>query len=118
MKYFNYSEFDSKDQPGSGASQMDPQFLAMLDEARGIAGIPFVITSGYRSATHNAKIGGSPTSSHLTGHAADIAFFSNKEALTIIQAAFKAGFRRIGLADTFVHLDNDPTKQEAYWGYD
>lgn len=48
MKWFNYSEFDSPDEPGSG-HYMDQEFLDMLDEARSRAGIPFVITSGYRT---------------------------------------------------------------------
>jgi len=43
MKYFNYAEFDSPDLPGSGV-EMQGNFLSMLDEARGIAGIPFKIT--------------------------------------------------------------------------
>ena len=35
-KYFHISEFDSPDEPGSGAG-MSPKFLKMLDEAREIA---------------------------------------------------------------------------------
>ena len=30
----------------------------------------------------------------------------------------KAGFKRIGLADTFIHVDSDPHKPDAYWSYD
>jgi uncharacterized protein YcbK (DUF882 family) len=30
-----------------------------------------MITSGYRSAEHNARVGGSPTSQHITGEAVD-----------------------------------------------
>lgn len=117
MKYFTRREFDSADAPGSG-SNMQTDFLFMLDQARAIAGIPFRINSGYRTPEHNARVGGSPTSSHMKGCAADIAHYSNKEALIIIQACVRAGFRRIGLADTFIHVDNDMDKAEAYWGYD
>jgi hypothetical protein len=35
-------------------------------------GVPIYITSGYRSAALNKKIGGSKTSQHLTGEAMDI----------------------------------------------
>ena len=33
---------------------------------------PIIITSGYRSPELNRKVGGSPTSNHLTGCAVDI----------------------------------------------
>ena len=55
MRYFTFDEFDSPDQPGSG-EMMDLDFLAMLDEARDCAGIPFVITSGFRSVSHNKSL--------------------------------------------------------------
>ena len=71
-KYFNLSEFDSPDQAGSGA-YMNPDFLRKLDKARGIAGIPFRINSGYRTEAHNRKVGGVNDSAHLKGLAVDIA---------------------------------------------
>jgi len=118
MIYFNYSEFDSPDQPGSGEAHMDPEFLEMLDKARIISGVPYNITSGFRTEAHNRSVGGSPTSSHRDGYAADIGYSSKKEALRIIQGLVRAGFRRIGMANTFIHVDNDPNKPEAYWGYE
>ena len=44
MRYFNYCEFDSPDELGSGHN-MDEDFLQMLDDAREFAGVPFKITS-------------------------------------------------------------------------
>ena len=40
-----------------------------------------VINSGYRSPEVNKKVGGSPTSNHLTGCAADIHVYGAEEAL-------------------------------------
>ena len=74
MQYFKYEEFDSPDLPGSGSEFMCPDFLELLDFARGQSGIEFRISSGYRSREHNAKVGGKPESSHLVGKAADIVF--------------------------------------------
>ena len=115
MKYFKISEFDSKDEPGSG-SKMQPSTLAMIDAARGFAGIPFTVNSGYRSPNHNASVGGSKTSSHMGGWAVDIAVNSNTKAI-IISACKRAGFVRMGVGKTFVHVDNDPTKPAANWVY-
>ena len=42
---------------------------------------PIIINSGYRSEAVNKKVGGSPTSNHLTGCAADIKVFGIEEAL-------------------------------------
>ena len=70
LKYFKYEEFKSPDLPDSG-NLMDATFLAMLDSAREIAGIPFKINSAYRSESHNRKVGGKSTSSHLVGKAVD-----------------------------------------------
>ena len=42
---------------------------------------PIVINSGYRSEEVNKRVGGSPTSNHLTGCAADIRVFGIEQAL-------------------------------------
>jgi hypothetical protein len=44
----------------------------ILDPLREHLGKPIIITSGYRSAELNKAIGGSPTSQHIVGQAADI----------------------------------------------
>ena len=61
MKYFTLDEFDCPSHEGSGVN-MDSSFLAKLEEAREIAGIPFRITSGYRTKEHNTYVGGVPNS--------------------------------------------------------
>jgi len=121
MLHFETQEFDSPDLPNSGIN-MDNAFLQMLDDARGIAGISFKITSGFRSVSHNQKVGGVSNSSHLIGKAADIAVGSGKERYIIINALIKAGFRRLGVAKTFIHCDNDSleqggTKNPSIWTY-
>ncbi len=116
MKYFKISEFDCPSKDGSG-KKMDKGFLEMLDNARDIANTSFVITSGYRESAHNKKVGGSSTSSHLKGVAADVACTSGSKRLVIINSLLEAGFTRLGIASSFIHVDLDDTKPDAIWTY-
>lgn len=45
---------------------------ALLDPVRVLAGAPIIVSSGYRSLKLNTRIGGSKTSQHIRGEAADI----------------------------------------------
>ena len=116
MKYFTLSEFDCPSLPNSGVN-MDSDFLAKLEEARELANIPFKITSGYRTKEHNEEVGGVPNSSHLIGVAADIAVNNGSERYIILNALIKAGFKRIGIAKTFIHCDTDQSKSNSVWTY-
>lgn len=117
MRYFDIEEFDSPDEPGSG-QYMDDRFLEMLDNARHLAGIPFIINSGFRTPSANQDCKGLPNSSHLDGYAADIRCVTSRDRAWIIGALLEAGFTRIGIGETFIHVDNDPTKpEEVMWHY-
>lgn len=125
LKYFTKKEFASPDLEGSG-DNMDGEFLEMLDEARDIAEIPFKITSGFRTKEHNDWLIASPkykaskTSSHLKGLAADIAVRDSRSRWLVINALLLAGFTRIGIANTFIHVDLSPVTdktQNVVWTY-
>jgi len=117
MKYFKLSEFDSPDVLGSGKN-MNEEFLYMLDAARKIYGKPMHVNSGYRSEAHNKKVGGVSSSSHLKGLAADISCKNSSDRFEMLQAFIKAGFKRIGVAGSFIHVDTDKNKlQNIIWTY-
>lgn len=117
MKYFDITDFDSPDEPGSG-KRMDENFLKMLDQAREYAGCAIVVNSGVRSIMHNTKVGGKKNSSHLSGHAADISVLSSRRRHHILTGLMKAGFTRIGIGSNFIHVDNDPKKDPCViWTY-
>jgi uncharacterized protein YcbK (DUF882 family) len=122
MKYFKLSEFDSPDVVGSGEA-MDMDFLSRVDQARSIAQIPFKITSGFRTQQYNEGLlargyKASANSSHLKGLAADIACTDSSSRHKIITALMKAGLNRIGIADTFIHVDADTSKpSNVIWTY-
>lgn len=80
----------------------------MLDRARGLAGLPFVIGSGFRCAERNRGAGGLANSGHLRGRAADIVCLASADRLRMLDALRAAGFARLGLAREFIHVDNDP----------
>jgi uncharacterized protein YcbK (DUF882 family) len=118
MMYFKFNEFDSPDLPGSGEKSMNRDFLQKLDKARGIANVPFQINSGYRTRAHNKYVGGKPTSSHMKGRAADIHCPDSATRWIIINSLLEAGFNRIGVGNTFVHVDDDPSKApDLIWVY-
>lgn len=117
IRYFKPSEFDSPDEPGSGA-HMNIEFVAKLDEIRFRVGHPLKINSGYRTPEHNMKIGGSKRSAHLCGCAADLSVTDSVTRMRIIDEALALGIRRIGVGPTFIHLDNDlELAQCVMWVY-
>ena len=117
LKYFKVSEFDSPDEPGSGY-KMDKQFLMKLDYARGIAGIPFKITSGFRTKARNQLVSGRVGSSHLKGLAVDIAYYGSRERYLILQSLMQVGITRFGIGKGFIHCDVDKSKDpDVIWLY-
>ena len=98
-------------------NNMNKDFLFVLDEAREFAGIPFVINSAYRSPEHPLSIK-NPSSSHIKGLAVDIKATDSKTRYKVLNALIQVGFNRIGIADTFIHVDDDKDKsQQVIWTY-
>jgi len=96
---------------------MNVDFLAKLDEAREYGNIPFIINSAYRGPEHPLSIK-NPTSSHIKGLAVDIKAKDSRTRFLILDALIQVGFTRIGIADTFIHVDSDIDKpQNVIWTY-
>ena len=66
---FKVREFRCRD--GSDVVMIDESLVMLLQCIREHFGKPVHITSGYRTAEHNAAVGGSKSSQHLLGRAAD-----------------------------------------------
>jgi len=122
MRYFNYTEFDSPDELGSGKN-MSPDILEMLDLAREKFDKPIKITSGYRTEAYNKDLKArgykaSPNSSHLKGLAVDIHCNNSKDRFELVDILLDVGFNRIGIANTFIHVDIDKDKpSHLIWTY-
>ena len=121
-KNFSKKEFDSKD----GAKMPDNilvnvvKLACNLQRLRDVIGKPIIINSGYRSPSHNAKVGGSPNSQHLAGKAADIRVIGMKpyDLAQEINKLITAGEMMqggLGIYDTFVHYDI--RKKKARWDF-
>ena len=97
---------------------VDDALITWLQKIRDHFGKSVNVNSGYRCEAHNAspKVGGSPTSHHVKGKAADI----RVEGITpeeVAKYAESIGIRRIGLYDTFVHIGSD-TKKRFWLGHE
>ena len=105
IKHFSESEFTC-----NGVEcydLMSDELLISLEVARTIAGIPFHINSSWRDKVTNERVGGKPNSAHTRGTAVDIACANSSDRYTIIDSCMAAGFTRIGIAKTFIHVDVD-----------
>ena len=115
-RHFSKSEFAC--QCGCGATDPAPALVTALETLREAYGQPLVITSGLRCFDHNLKVGGVPHSAHVTGEAADVAVGNGYDRWRLVELAFAAGFRRLGIARTFVHLEMAPPNiRSALWTY-
>lgn len=110
---FKVKEFRSKD--GSNTVLIDDKLVAALQDIRNHFGSAVHITSGYRSPSYNAVVGGSKNSYHTKGMAVDIKV-TGVSPIEVARYAEKLGLKGIGLYNTFVHLDTRTTKY--FWKTD
>lgn len=89
MKYFTLKELSNSTTANARKIDNTPGLIEqanlinlvnhILDPLREVYGKPIRVNSGYRSPALNAAIGGSKTSDHMTGKAADITVGSRQE---------------------------------------
>lgn len=76
LKEMTYSDTAKKygidNTPSASITANLNELMAFLDGLREAWGSPIKVTSGYRSVAVNLLVGGSPTSVHVKGHAADL----------------------------------------------
>jgi uncharacterized protein YcbK (DUF882 family) len=104
---------------GCGKDDISPVLLDIIDRTRGCKGTPVIINSACRCQDHNKAVGGSPTSSHLTGLAVDIGCSSSRERYALLEILVPMReIKRIGIAKSFIHIDIDKTKtRNVIWVY-
>jgi len=114
--HFSLDEFRCK----CGCNQVivHPDLIEVLENVREFSGVPIQITSGFRCPDHNAAVGGTPDSAHLTGEAADFFVSGNKDRFKFLEAFFIYGGLRVGVGKDFLHMDvSHDLPAEVCWLY-
>ena len=114
---FTVREFACSD--GSDAVFIAPELASVLQKVRTHFAKSVHVLSGYRTPTHNAKVGGSKSSQHLLGRAADIqvAGTSVEDVASYAESLLHnwGGVGRYpvkaGRAKGWVHVDTRPNKR-------
>jgi len=107
LKFFTLEEFNCR---VTGENKMEPEFLQKLDRLRGECGFPFVITSGYRHPIeHPIEAAKEVPGTHAQGIAADILVQDSVSRMVLVEKALELGFKGVGIAKTFVHVDTRGT---------
>lgn len=117
-KNFKSTEFDCHGKGCCDETLIDEELVNWLQKIRDHFGVSVNINSGFRCPIHNPKVGGSPSSHHMRGMAADIRV-KGKTPREVAQYAEQIGVKRIGLYETdkdgyFVHIGSDTRKRFWY----
>ena len=123
-KYFSDWEFAC---PCCGVTKVSERFLVKLDKLRELLGKPIHITSGCRCSHHNADLrsqgyhsvdGSAHTiSERQECEAADLECSSSTYRRELLILAHSI-FNRVGVAKSFIHVDDDQDKdQNVTWTY-
>lgn len=116
-----YFPLSDRECPCCNRENLSPIAHKKFDQARELAGIPFIMNSMCRCWDHNKSIGGSPTSSHLIekedgtlieSYAGDIKYENSHQAFLIVRGLLLSGCVRILIYKTFIHADFDPHKSQ------
>ena len=93
---------------------IDTELVTVLQKIRAHFGKAVTITSAYRTPTRNKAVGGTTSSQHLYGMAADIKIKGiSPKTVADYAETLLPGKGGIGIYDTFTHIDVRATK--ARW---
>lgn len=104
LKYFKPDEFQ-KCTPKCDISQMNPQFLRVLDAVRADCGFCFILNSAYRSPDWERSKGRSAVGYHTKGRAVDVRCTESWKRARIISECVKRGLS-CGVSSKFIHIDD------------
>lgn len=104
-QYFSMKELSC--QCGCGLMNMQPSFMQRTVQVRRQLGWWFVGISASRCPLHNNNVGKTGYDGpHTYGRAIDVEVLNSHKRFQLIDALLKAGFKRIGIAKSFIHWDD------------
>ena len=113
----NFSRAEYACKCGCGKDDIKDELAIKVQQVRDILGRSITINSGIRCSNHNSAINATPTSSHIEGWAADLAYNGASNRYELLHAAMQV-FDRVGIAKTFIHVDVDANKTAGVvWMY-
>ena len=122
-QYFTWNELQTTQTglantaPPQARSNLRCVCFSLLDPLRRALG-PLRVNSGYRSRAVNAAVGGSSTSAHMRGLAADIASYSgayDPEDIIAALVAERMDFDQVILYKNFVHVGLSHGRMRNQW---
>ena len=113
-KYFKDKEF-VRASPSCHLVDMDEGFIYKLDQARELCEFPFIVNSAFRDVDYEKSKNRKGTSSHCKGLAVDLRCNSSYVRYFILDSLLRVGFRRIGVYNSYIHVDDDPDKVSGIW---
>ena len=129
MKYFTFTELErsataeryaiDNTAPESARKNMATLVDRVLDPLRAAWGKPISVTSGYRCPELNSRVGGSKTSHHMRGMAADITTGNKVENRRLFQLIIDMNLPFTQLIDekdfqwVHVSLDTEDVKRQV-----
>lgn len=96
--------------PASSVDELNPKLVDRIILAQRMCGEQFIITSAYRSQGYERSKGRKGSSSHCKGLAVDVSAVNSHLRFKIVAGCILAGFPRLGIGKTFIHIDIDETK--------
>ena len=96
--------------PACSVKDLNSKLVERIIMAQRMCGEQFVITSGFRSQSYERSKGRKGSSSHCKGLAVDVSAISSHLRFKIVAGCILAGFPRLGIGKTFLHIDIDETK--------
>ena len=113
---------------GANPAEFNHYLMEQVDLLREMWSKPLTVTSGARCHKHNEETGGEKQSAHLPDadnqcRALDLQMnTSSLDRKRFVLMANRAGFQRLGIGKTFVHIDvaaehGSPGLPEGWWTY-
>ena len=124
-KYFAPREFERCTPPCS-IEDVNQELLNRLDTLREACGIPLLLSCAYRTKEWDRSRGRTGNSAHTEidkennpdCKAVDIRCYSDATRMLIVSRAIELGFTRVGIENSFIHLDiSTILSQNVMWTY-